>query len=63
MADAEYKKDDPRDYVTDADSKKTKAFTQKPGVMDYIKEAFEPDNTRAQLEAIRNARAKAGGGY
>ncbi len=58
---------DPRssknDYVTDADTKKTQAFTKKPGVMDYFKEAFSSDNTRAQLEAIRNARAKAGSGY
>ncbi len=68
MADKDEVSDnDPRsskyDYVTDGDTKKTQAFPKKPGVMDYFKEAFQTDNTKAQLEAIRNARAKAGGGY
>ncbi len=68
MADKDEVSDnDPRsskyDYVTDGDTKKTKAYPKNPGVMDYLKEAFTGDNTKAQLEAIRNARAKAGSGY
>ncbi len=57
MADPKEKKD----YATDPDTGKTQAFTQKPGVMDYAKEAFLPSMQRAQLEAVRNARAKATG--
>ncbi len=53
---------DINDSITDPDTKKTQQFTKKPGVMDYFKEAFQPDNVRAQLEAVRQARAKAGGG-
>ncbi len=64
MADTEdKKKEDPRDIITDRDTKKTQSFTRNPSAMDYFKEAFLPDNTKAQLEAIRNARAKSGGGY
>jgi hypothetical protein len=60
MADSDYQKPEPQDYVTDPDTKKTTGYTQKPGVMDYLKEAFMPSIQRAQLEAIRNAREKAG---
>ncbi len=58
---------DPRnnkfDHITDPDTKKTQAFTKKPGVWDYLKESVQSNNVKAQLEAVRNARAKAGGGY
>lgn len=39
-----------------------KLFPAKPGFMDYVKEAFEPDNTRAQLDAMRRRREQMGKG-
>ncbi len=57
---ADYQKEEPKDLVRD-ESGKVKAFTQKPGVMDYFKEGFLPDNEKAQLNAIRNRRERAQG--
>ncbi len=42
------------------DPKSGRYFPPKPSTMDYVKEAFLPTAQRAQLEAIRNAKAKAG---
>lgn len=42
-------------YVINSDKKESE-FTDKPGFMDYVKEAFEPANTKAQLEALRKRR-------
>ena len=48
-------------YAVDSkDPKSGKNFTSTPSTMDYFKEAFLPTAQRAQLEAIRNAKAKAG---
>lgn len=60
MADAP--KDPPsKIYAVDsADPKSGKNFTATPTTMDYFKEAFLPTAQRAQLEAIRTAKAKAG---
>jgi len=56
---ADYKKE-PKDYTSNPDTRETRGFTQKPGAMDYVKEAFLPSIQRAQLEAVRKAREKAG---
>lgn len=53
-------KEENKDYVRD-ESGKLKGFTKTPGVLDYVKEAFEPTNERAQLNAIRNRREKSKG--
>lgn len=37
-----------------------KTFPEKPGLMDYVKEGFEPTNTRAQLDVVRKRRAQSG---
>ena len=48
-------------YAVDSqDPKSGKNFPSKPSTMDYFKEAFLPTAQKAQLEAIRNAKAKAG---
>ncbi len=48
------------DYVKD-ESGNLKAYPKNPGTMDYFKEAFLPNDQKAQLEAIRNARERAKG--
>ncbi len=35
-------------------------YPEKPGMLDYVKEAFEPNTTRAQLDAVRKRREKSG---
>ena len=45
-----------------SDPKSYRNFPAKPSTMDYVKEAFLPTALRAQLEAIRKARDKAGYG-
>ncbi len=45
-----------------SDPKSYRNFPQKPSTMDYFKEAFLPTAQRAQLEAIRKAKTKAGMG-
>lgn len=56
MADTESKV-----YAVDsADPKSGKNFPQKPSASDYFTEAFLPVAQRAQLEAIRKAKAKSG---
>ena len=48
-------------YAVDPDDPKSgRNFPKNPTTMDYVKEAFLPTAQRAQLEAIRNAQAKAG---
>ena len=60
MADTD-KNQDSQVYAVDPDNAKSgKNFPSKPSTMDYFKEAFLPTAQRAQLEAIRNAKAKAG---
>lgn len=46
--------------VNPDDPNSGKNFPSKPTTIDYFKEAFLPTAQRAQLEAIRNAKAKAG---
>ncbi len=57
---------DPRnnkfDHIMDPDTKKTQAFTKKPSMWDYMKESIQSNAVKAQLAAIRNARARADGG-
>lgn len=48
-------------YVVRADGSKQE-FPEKPGMMDYMKEAFQPSDTRAQLEALRKRRQSSSGG-
>lgn len=50
MDEQKKKKKDPTYYV------EGKEYPVKPGVGDYISEAFEPTNTRAQLEVLRRRR-------
>lgn len=48
-------------YAVDpSDPKSGRNFPAKPTTMDYVKEAFLPSIQRAQLEAIRKAKDKAG---
>ncbi len=48
-------------YAIDPDDPKSgRNFPAKPTTMDYVKEAFLPTAQRAQLEAIRKAKDKAG---
>jgi len=55
------KDSDSKVYAVDPDDAKSgKNFPSKPTTMDYFKEAFLPTAQRAQLEAIRNSKAKAG---
>lgn len=35
-------------------------YPEKPGVMDYVKEAFKPTSTRASIDAVRRRREKYG---
>lgn len=58
MEDNSKKKKDPTVLVRT--EKGYSEFPEKPGVFDYVKEAFEPTNTRAQLDAIRARKAKYG---
>ncbi len=52
---------DSKIYAQDPDDPKSgKNFPQKPSTMDYVKEAFLPSMQRAQLEALRKAKAKSG---
>jgi hypothetical protein len=49
----------------DPDKKKSisvggKEYPSQPSTLDYVKEAFEPTNVRANLEAIRKRRASQG---
>lgn len=37
-----------------------KSFPAKPSTWDYVKEAFEPTATRAEIDAVRKRRAKSG---
>lgn len=48
-------------YVVRADGSRQE-FPEKPGMMDYVKEAFQPSDTRAQLEALRKRRQSSSGG-
>ena len=43
-------------YIVNSDTVERKEFPEQPGMMDYVKEAFEDDNTKAQLEALRKRR-------
>jgi hypothetical protein len=54
MAEAKKKREEPVVYAGG------KTFPAKPGLMDYVTEAFEPTNTRAQLDTIRKRRANVG---
>lgn len=56
-----YFDDKKRKYVVRADGSKQE-FPEKPGMMDYVKEAFQPSDTRAQLEALRKRRQSNSGG-
>jgi hypothetical protein len=46
------KKEDPKVRIGD------KSFPEKPGLTDYVSEAFQPTNVRANLDAVRKARAR-----
>ena len=59
MADLSKDDVDSRVYTMGSDNQQ-KSYPAKPTTMDYLKEAFLPTDQRAQLEAIRNAKAKAG---
>lgn len=37
-----------------------KEYPSEPSTMDYVKEAFQPTDVRANLDAIRKRRASAG---
>ena len=39
--------------IFDEATKSVKQFPEKPGLMDYVTEAFEPMGNRAELEALR----------
>lgn len=52
MDEQKKKKKDPTVYVAGQN------FPEKPGLMDYVTEAFEPKSTRADLDAVRKRRAK-----
>lgn len=55
MDDAEKKKKKPPTVYVDGQE-----YPETPGVMDYVKEGFAPQNTRAQLDVIRRRRQKYG---
>jgi len=61
---ADISKDAPTQvYAGDpSDPKSYRNFPQKPSTLDYFKEAFLPSMQRAQLDAIRKAKDKAGMG-
>lgn len=46
--------------VYDERSKSIKTFPEKPGFLDYVKEGFQPTDTRADIDAMRRRRAKLG---
>jgi len=55
-----YYDDKKKKYVVSASlGAEKKEFPEQPGLMDRLKESFEDNNTRAQLEAIRKRRTGA----
>lgn len=52
---ASYYDERKKKYVVNSENT-SKEFPEKPGMMDYVKESFESDNTKAQLEALRKKR-------
>jgi hypothetical protein len=60
---ASYFDEEKKKYVVSEtnDMSKKKEFAQSPTTMDYFKEAFQTNDTRAQLEAIRRRKAKGEG--
>ncbi len=48
-------------YIVTNKAGARKEFTGQPGMSDYAKEAFQDDDTKAQLEAVRQQRAKTQG--
>lgn len=55
-----YYDDKKKKYVVQ-DKGQSKEFSSDPGVMDYMQEAFEPNDVKAQLEAIRKKRMSQAG--
>jgi hypothetical protein len=53
VTEEEKKKQDSSITVYDQDAKDYKTFPKKPGVIDYVKEGFENQTTRANIDAIR----------
>ena len=47
-------------YVVNSDDGR-KEFEDKPGFMDYLKEGFQSNDTKAQLEALRKRRQSRSG--
>lgn len=54
---ASYYDERKKKYIVNSPQEGTsKEFPEKPGMMDYFKEGFESNDTKAQLEALRRKR-------
>lgn len=57
--DDEKKKEKMINFIDDS-TKQVKQIPANPGFLDYVKEGFETNDTRAQINAIRRRREKYG---